>query len=163
MHSFVKGSAHKHQGIAAEEIGYGGGVAGFEEAAFVLEDEPVQLRVGGEHGRLAEDVGGENGAVFPDPIVDEGLGILGLEEKTNYNQAEGYEQRNRIAEGLGVEERRQLRRQVTATQSSTTGLMSARAPKTNGLKASSIARHPAARAPKTTAACFYEFFSLSPI
>lgn len=78
MHSLVKSSAHKHEGIAAEKIGYGGGVAGFEEAAFVLEDEPVQLRVGGEDGRLAEDVGGENGAVFPDPIVDEGLGILGL-------------------------------------------------------------------------------------
>nr|GMD00449.1 hypothetical protein C4D60_Mb03t08650 [Ipomoea batatas] len=80
MHSLVKGSAHKHEGIAAEKIGYGGGIAGFEEAAFVLEDEPVQLRVGREHGRLAEDVGGENGAVFPDPIVDEGLGILGLHE-----------------------------------------------------------------------------------
>nr|GMD68189.1 hypothetical protein Iba_chr12dCG6790 [Ipomoea batatas] len=45
-----------------------------------------------------------------------GLGGCNEEEKTNYNQAEGYEQRNRIAEGLGVEERRQLRRQVAVTK-----------------------------------------------
>lgn len=78
MHSFVKATAHKHQGISSEQIGYGARVAGFEEAAFVLENEPVQLRVGGEDGGLAEDVGGEDGAVFLDAIVDEGLRVLGL-------------------------------------------------------------------------------------
>ncbi|KAL6980694.1 hypothetical protein U1Q18_022331, partial [Sarracenia purpurea var. burkii] len=46
--------------------------------AFVLDDEPVRIRVGGEDSRLTEYVGGEDGTEPGHSLVDEGFRVLGL-------------------------------------------------------------------------------------
>ncbi|GER46638.1 hypothetical protein STAS_23691 [Striga asiatica] len=72
VHPAVETAAHEEERVAAEEVADGAG------PALAVEDEPVRVRVGGEDGRLAEDVGGEERSEPGDPVVDEGLRIGGF-------------------------------------------------------------------------------------
>ncbi|KAL0303862.1 UNVERIFIED_CONTAM: hypothetical protein Sradi_6254300 [Sesamum radiatum] len=78
MHPLMQAAPHEQKRVAAEEVGDRTGVTRFEETALVLQDEPVGVRVGGEHRRLSEHMGGEDGAVLGHPVVDEGLRVLRL-------------------------------------------------------------------------------------
>jgi len=78
VHSLVERALHEKQRVFAKEVGYGTGVAAFEEFPFVEENEAVDLGVCGEDGGFAEDVGGEDWTVAVDAVVDERLGVVGL-------------------------------------------------------------------------------------
>lgn len=74
----MEAALHEQQRVLPQKVGYGARVATLEQLPFVLQDEPVRLRVGREHRRLAEHVGGEYGPEPVHPLVDERLGILSL-------------------------------------------------------------------------------------
>lgn len=110
MHPLVQASSHEQERMPAQQIGNRTGVTRLEETALVLQDEPVGVRVSGEDGGFAEHMGGENGAVFGDPVVDEGLRILRLVggDKLEGLSDQGYAEVSRreaaAAAGGGAEE-----------------------------------------------------------
>lgn len=71
-------SLHQQQRLPSQQVGKRGRVARFEQPPLVLDNKPINIRVGGEDGRIAEDVGGEEGAKAGDARVSEGLGVGGL-------------------------------------------------------------------------------------
>lgn len=78
VHPLMQVAPHQQERVPAQKIGYRTGVARLEQPALVLQDEPVRFRVGREHGRLAEQMGGENRTVSGHPVVDERLRVLRL-------------------------------------------------------------------------------------
>lgn len=78
VHFLVKRALHEKQRVFSKEVGYGTGVAAFEEFPFVEQNEAVGLRVCGEDGGFAKDMGGKNWAVAMDAVVDEWFGVVGL-------------------------------------------------------------------------------------
>lgn len=78
MHPAMQAPPHQQQRVPAQQVRDRTGIVRLEQMSSILENEPVRLRFGGKNRRLAENVGGENGAVFAGPLVDEGLGIVGL-------------------------------------------------------------------------------------
>lgn len=75
MHPLVKTPLHQQQRVTAEQVRDRTGIARLEELPLVEEYEPVRIRVGGEDGRLAEDVGGEDRSESGDAVVDERLWV----------------------------------------------------------------------------------------
>lgn len=78
MHFLMKISLHQQQRVFSQQVGYGARVATLEQLPFVLQNEPVRLRVGGKHRRLAEHVRREDGTEPVDPLVDERFWVFCL-------------------------------------------------------------------------------------
>lgn len=75
MHPLVKAPLHQQQRVPPQQVRDRTGIARLEQLALVQEYEPVGVRVGREHGRLAEYVGGEHRSEPGYPVVDEGLRV----------------------------------------------------------------------------------------
>lgn len=78
MHSLVEIAFHEQQRMLSKQVGYGARVATLKQLSFVLQYEPVHLRVGRENGRFAEHMGRENGTETFHSLVNERLRILRL-------------------------------------------------------------------------------------
>lgn len=78
MHPFMEAALHQQQRVLPHKVGYGARVAALEQFPFVLQDETIGLRVGGEHGRLSEHVSCEYGSEPGHALVDERFGVLSL-------------------------------------------------------------------------------------
>ncbi|KAM1487277.1 hypothetical protein ACFX13_001440 [Malus domestica] len=57
-----KAALHQQQRVPPHKVGYGAWVAALEQLPFVLQDEPIGLRVGEEHGQLSKHVSCEYGS-----------------------------------------------------------------------------------------------------
>jgi hypothetical protein len=64
--------------MSSQQIGDRIGITRLEQAAFILQDEPIGILIGREDGWFAEDVGSENRAVAGDPIINKGFGVFSL-------------------------------------------------------------------------------------
>lgn len=72
----MKTPLHQQQRMLPQKVGYRAGVAAVEQLPFILQNEPVRFRVGGEHRRLAKYVGCEYRTEPVHPLINEGLRVL---------------------------------------------------------------------------------------
>uniref|UniRef100_A0A2P2MCA6 Uncharacterized protein n=1 Tax=Rhizophora mucronata TaxID=61149 RepID=A0A2P2MCA6_RHIMU len=78
MHSLMDTALHHQQRVLSQQVGYRARVVTFKQLPFILQNEPVRLWVGGEHGRFTKHMGRENWTEPLNAFVDERLGIFAL-------------------------------------------------------------------------------------
>jgi len=78
VHSLVQSAFHQQKRVFSEQVRYGTRVTAIQQLPFVLQNEPVQLRVRREHRRLAKNVRHEDRPVAPHALVHERLRIGAL-------------------------------------------------------------------------------------
>lgn len=78
MHSLVKTPSHEKKRMPAEQVRQRTRIASLEKPAFVLQDQPVDFRVGGENGWFTKDVGCKNTTKLRNPVIYERFGVFSL-------------------------------------------------------------------------------------
>ena len=78
VHSLVESTFHQQKRVFSEQVRYRTGITAIQQLPFVLQNEPVHLRVRREHRRLAEHVRREDRTVPLHALVDERLRIVAL-------------------------------------------------------------------------------------
>lgn len=78
VHSLVESTFHQQKRVFSQQVRYRTGVAAIQQPPFVLQNEPVHLRIRREHRRLSEHVRREDRPVPLHALVDERLWIVAL-------------------------------------------------------------------------------------